>query len=311
MNDHFGDLHVPVLETEALAALALRPDGCYVDCTFGRGGHSGRILEQLGPQGHLFAIDRDPAAAQAAQRFADDSRFTFARARFSELAALAQQWEISGMTDGILLDLGVSSPQLDQGERGFTFMQDGPLDMRMDDSAGVTAAQWLAGVREEELARVLYEYGEERFARRIARGVVAAREAAPIDTTAKLVDIIGRAVPRKPRDIHFATRTFQAIRIAINEELDELQRVLPMALDILARGGRMVVISFHSLEDRIVKRFMRALARPPAGDDLPIMPVKFEPKLLLIGKAVRAGDEEMVRNRRARSAIMRVAEKCA
>lgn len=305
--------HESVLLDEAVAGLAIRPDGCYLDGTFGRGGHSALILEQLGPTGRLYAIDKDESAvAYGRQRFADDPRFHLEQRSFAELEAFAREHDLLGRLDGLLLDLGVSSPQLDDAARGFSFMQDGPLDMRMDRSSGLSAAQWLAVAEAEEIAGVLREYGEERFAWRIARAIVEQREEMPLQTTQDLVTLIERAIPFREKHKHPATRSFQAIRIFVNRELDELRECLRQSLEVLAVGGRLVVISFHSLEDRIVKRFMRDAAegeRLPKG--LPVVDEARHRKLKLIGKARKPGADEIAINSRARSAVLRVAERLA
>jgi 16S rRNA (cytosine1402-N4)-methyltransferase len=299
--------HTPVMLERVLSALALRDDGCYLDCTFGRGGHSAALLDRLGASARVVAIDRDPAATAAAAALARDGRFRFHVARFTELDAIVRAEQLEGRLAGILFDLGVSSPQLDTPERGFSFLRDGPLDMRMG-GTGPSAAAWLARTAEQDITASLRDFGEEKFARRIARAIVTTRTETPIITTSQLVAIIDRAMPRKPRDIHFATRTFQAIRIAVNEELEELRSALPLAIEALAPGGRLVVISFHSLEDRIVKRALRNAARggEPTPRPLPVMGV---PRLRLIGRAERPDEDEMRQNRRARSAILRIAEK--
>jgi 16S rRNA (cytosine1402-N4)-methyltransferase len=307
------DAHTPVLLEEALMALAIKPDGHYLDATFGRGGHSRGILRALGPRGSLLAIDRDPAAVAAGRRLEqEDRRFRMEAGSFSRLAELAKRHGLSGRVHGVLLDLGVSSPQLEGADRGFSFIQDGPLDMRMDPGAGESAASWLNRVAEAEIARVLSEYGEERFARRIARAVVYARGDAPITTTGQLAKIIERASPSREPGKHPATRSFQAIRIYINQELEELRACLTRVTGLLAPGGRLVAISFHSLEDRIVKRFLRDQAR---GDrfpvDLPVTREQLRPRLRLLGKARRPSPTEVAANPRARSAVMRVAEKLA
>ena len=301
--------HASVMLSEALEALALKPEGIYVDCTFGVGGHSRAILAALGPRGRLIAFDRDSAAADIARDF-DDTRFTFVQGSFSELGERLAELGIE-KANGILLDLGVSSPQLDNADRGFSFRHSGPLDMRMDTRHGETAAEWLARVAENDLREVIGEYGEERFAKQIARAIVTARAQKPITTTAELAAIVSAAQPRREPTKDPATRTFQAIRIFLNRELDELARVLPQTVSLLAPSGRLVVISFHSLEDRIVKRFLQAHAR---GDDLPQrLPVRAAdlppPRLRLIGRARRPATEETQRNPRARSAVMRVAER--
>ncbi len=303
--------HQPVLLAETLAALNVRPDGVYLDATFGRGGHSAAILEQLGPQGQILALDRDPSAQQcAAMRFGEDARFTFVRTAFSHLAEVAEQRGLSGRMNGVLLDLGVSSPQLDDPVRGFSFSHNGPLDMRMDPESGLSAAEWLQQVSAAELERVLAELGEERFHRRIARALIAARQLAPITTTAQLSAIVATAIPTREPGKHPATRTFQAIRIAVNDELQELQVALAGIVPALAPGGRLVVLSFHSLEDRMVKRFIREQAR---GRELPLdLPVMGAPEgmtLRLMGRAVRASAAESAANPRARSAVLRAAER--
>ena len=303
--------HKPVLLEESLAALAIQPTGIYVDGTFGRGGHSEAILQQLAPEGRLIAIDKDPqAVASAQQQFAADGRFSIIRGSFSMLTEVATQTGIEGRVAGLLLDLGVSSPQLDDPARGFSFMQDGPLDMRMDPESGQSAAKWLAYAEADEIAQVLKEYGEERYAKRIARAIVKAREEQVITTTGRLAEIITQANPSWERGKHPATRCFQGIRIFINRELDDLSSCLDQALTVLAIGGRLVVISFHSLEDRIVKRFMR---KHVSGDKFPVgVPVtqdQVKPRLKIIGKAMGSGRQELAENVRARSARLRVAEK--
>jgi 16S rRNA (cytosine1402-N4)-methyltransferase len=304
-----GGRHAPVLLDAALDALAIRSDGRYVDATFGRGGHAGAILGRLGEKGTLLAIDRDPEASAAAVRlFGSDPRAKFRQARFSELS----QFVPVGSVDGILFDLGVSSPQLDDAHRGFSFLRDGPLDMRMDPQHGESAAQWLARATEREIATVIARYGEERHARRIARAIVAARGVAPLKTTGELAAVISAAAPRRQAGIHPATRSFQALRIHVNDELGEIERALPQAIEALAPAGRLVVISFHSLEDRIAKRFMRAASREdPAFAGLPEVPPGAQPKLRLVGRAVFADAGEVARNPRARSAVLRAAERLA
>ncbi|MCR9105859.1 MAG: 16S rRNA (cytosine(1402)-N(4))-methyltransferase RsmH [Gammaproteobacteria bacterium] len=303
-------MHQTVLLHEAVDALVMQPEGFYVDATFGRGGHSAAMLSRLNAQGRVLGVDKDPAAREAASRLqASESRFEFFHGSFAELPEQLQRMGIDAV-DGILLDLGVSSPQLDEAERGFSFMQDGPLDMRMDTTRGETAAQWLSYASETEIAAVLKDYGEERFSRRIAAAITAARDTSPIATTGELARLVSDANPRWEKHKHPATRAFQAIRIKVNRELDDLQALLDGALDMLHVGGRLVVISFHSLEDRLVKRYMRDMAR---GRDLPRgVPIRDEDldrRMRLIGKAVRASDEEVRANVRARSAVMRVAEK--
>ncbi len=305
--------HISVLLDEAVEALVTDKDGLYVDCTFGRGGHSEQILSQLSAKGHLVAIDKDvEAVAEANKRFGDDSRFTIKHGSFAQLREWFEQSGDLDKVTGILLDLGVSSPQLDQAERGFSFMQDGPLDMRMNNSQGMTAADWVNSAEEADIVRVLKEYGEERFAKRMARAIVLEREQEKIVTTRRLADIVKAAHPAWEKGKHPATRAFQAIRIFINNELQDVDDVLEQTLDVLSVGGRLVVISFHSLEDRRVKRFIRQQVKGdvlPAG--LPIKDDQLNKRLRNIGKAVKAGERELQLNPRARSAVMRVAEKIA
>jgi 16S rRNA (cytosine1402-N4)-methyltransferase len=301
--------HVTVLLHEAVEALAIKPDGIYVDGTFGRGGHSAQILERLGTSGRLIAMDKDPAAVAVGKEWRD-ARFQMVHRGFAQMAEVLREQGV-GQVDGILLDLGVSSPQLDEAARGFSFRFDAPLDMRMDVSSGMTAAQWLATVDESLLAEVIRDYGEERFAKQIARAVVAARAIEPILTTRQLVELVGKAVRTREAGQNPATRTFQAIRIYLNRELEELARVLPECVTHLKTGGRLVVISFHSLEDRIVKHYLRDMAE---GDKLPRnVPIRAsevpQGKLNLIGRAVRVSGAERQANPRARSAVMRVAER--
>ena len=301
--------HVPVLLEEALAALNIKADGVYVDATFGRGGHARAILARLGNNGRLIAFDKDPAAIAEARTIVDP-RLSVVHAGFAQMQ---DELRAAGVeqVDGVLLDLGVSSPQLNEAARGFSFRMSGPLDMRMDTTRGRTAAEWLAIVEERELAEAIAEYGEERFAKQIARAIVAARARGPIATTRVLSQIVAEAVPTREPSQDPATRTFQAIRIYINQELEELSLVLPQIVELLTPGGRLAVISFHSLEDRIVKRFMRSEAQP---DKLPSkFPIKAaalpQPRMRLIGKAQRPGSAESSANRRARSAVLRVAER--
>ncbi len=305
--------HTPVLLDEVLAGLAVKADGRYCDATFGRGGHTAAILQQLGPAGRLCAIDRDPdAIAAGRERFAAEPRLTLVRGSFGRLEERVRAAGCQGELQGVLLDLGVSSPQLDEASRGFSFMQDGPLDMRMDNESGLSAAQWLARAGEREIADVLFKLGEEKFSRRIARAVVAARAATPIGTTRQLAEIVAGAVPTREPGKHPATRTFQAIRIHVNRELEEVEAALPQAVNLLAPGGRLCVISFHSLEDRLVKRFMRREALgDPLYAELPDVPPHARPRLQLVGGAVMPGDAETARNPRARSAVLRVAERVA
>ncbi len=311
MASHFT--HRPVLLDEALDGLNIQADGYYVDATFGRGGHAAGILRRLGPEGRLLAVDKDPEAVRAGlERFAGEPRFSIVQDSFSKLEQRVRRQGWLGRVNGVLLDLGVSSPQLDDAARGFSFRLDGPLDMRMDPERGISAAQWLATADEKEIARVLWEYGEERFSRRIARSIVAQRARSPITTTIRLARLIAESVPRSEPGKDPATRSFQAIRIYLNRELDELRQTLPQLLSVLAPGGRLAVISFHSLEDRIVKRFIRDEARgdefPP---DLPVTRAQLRPRLRVVGKARRAGSEELAANPRARSAVLRIAERMA
>ncbi|MFZ1576399.1 MAG: 16S rRNA (cytosine(1402)-N(4))-methyltransferase RsmH [Chromatiaceae bacterium] len=305
--------HRPVLLEESLEALAIRSNGIYLDGTFGRGGHARSLLARLGATGRLLVLDRDPEAVAVARALADqDSRLMVEQAPFSAVTAVAKHYGLLGVIDGLLLDIGVSSPQLDEAGRGFSFAAEGPLDMRMDNSAGETAAQWLARAKETEIAQVLHEYGEERFSRRIAHALVTARGEAPILTTERLASLVAAAAPTREPGKHPATRTFQAIRIQVNRELDELRLCLAGARDLLALGGRLVVISFHSLEDRIVKRFIRDEARGeqfPRG--VPVRARETQSWLRPIGRVVHASPAEVAANPRARSAVMRVAERLA
>ena len=304
-----SDVHAPVLLHEAVDALSIRPERVYVDGTFGRGGHSRLVLSRLGPEGRLVALDRDPAAVEAA-RAIDDARFTIIHGAFGRMAELLAAAGVTRVR-GILLDLGVSSPQLEQGERGFSFRHDAPLDMRMDTTRGATAAQWLATASESEIREVIRTYGEERFAKQIAAAIVAARARGTLDTTGQLAALVAEAVPaREPRQDP-ATRTFQALRIHVNQELEELSLVLPQCVALLAPRGRLVVISFHSLEDRIVKRVLRRFA---GGDAPPVrVPLRASeiapPMLRIVGRAQRPDAAEILANPRSRSAIMRVAER--
>ncbi len=307
--------HQPVLLLEVLEALNLRSDGIYVDCTFGRGGHTQAILNGLGPSGRVVAFDQDPEAVQAALSLTD-KRFSIIHSPFAQLGQYIEKCGFIGKVDGLLLDLGVSSPQLEVSNRGFSFMRDGPLDMRMNPENGESVAQWLSKAMVNDIATVLKTYGEERFARRIARAIVAIREQKPLKTTRQLADIIAAAhpPPRKGKREEFkhpATRSFQALRIFINRELEQLQQTLPQVLDVLAPGGRLVVISFHSLEDRIVKRFIRDCVR---GDDfpqeVPVTKDMLSPSLRVISKPIFPTAAEVAANPRSRSAVMRIAERC-
>lgn len=306
-----GHVHHPVLLEEALEALAVEANGIYIDGTFGRGGHARAILDRLSEGGRLLAMDKDPLAVEVAHsRYADEPRFFIERGSFAMLEQLAQDQGVLGKVNGVLLDLGVSSPQLDDAGRGFSFLKQGPLDMRMDPDTGISAAQWLGQVSESELSQVLRDFGEERFHRRIARAIVEARQQQPIEDTRQLAEIVAAANPAWEKHKHPATRTFQAIRIFINRELEDIKSCLEQTLRVLATGGRLVVISFHSLEDRIVKRFMRDQSRGrqlPRG--LPVRESEMQRNFKVIGKAIRAGREEVESNPRARSAVMRVAQR--
>ncbi|MEE2611066.1 MAG: 16S rRNA (cytosine(1402)-N(4))-methyltransferase RsmH [Pseudomonadota bacterium] len=305
--------HTSVMVKEVVEALNIRPDGTYVDATFGRGGHTRAILECLGPAGRVLAIDRDPDACRYGHEvFANEPRMLLVQARFSDLAAIIEREGLRQRITGMVFDLGVSSPQLDHASRGFSFQKQGPLDMRMDFSTGETVADWLSAVEEAELVRVLRELGEERYAKRIARAVVGARGHVPLTTTTELAALISQCVPTAEPGKHPATRTFQALRIKVNGELDELDVILSQIESLLSVNGRLVVISFHSLEDRRVKHFFRCCARgdqyPP---DLPITRDQIRPTLRLVGKLLRPTSEEVDLNPRARSAVMRVAERTA
>lgn len=299
--------HVPVLLDQVLEQLAIRAGGIYIDGTFGRGGHSRAILDQLDASGRLLVIDRDPEALAAARMLAvDDPRVTVVAGNFGELERIAREFDVLGQVDGIVLDLGVSSPQLENAERGFSFMRDGPLDMRMDPSAGVSAGEWLNSAAETELARVMVRFGEEPAARRIARAIVRRRESKPITRTGELAELIESVVPRRGKARHPATRSFQAIRIYINDELGALQSFLNAALGVLRAGGRLCVISFHSLEDRMVKRYLRDHSRvDPALASLPIVPPAALPRFRIPVPAIRADLAEAGLNPRARSAVLR------
>jgi 16S rRNA (cytosine1402-N4)-methyltransferase len=311
MNEKF--VHTSVLLEQAVDALLVDDRGIYIDATFGRGGHARQILARLGTSGRLLAMDRDPAAVSAAQALAsEEPRFTIAQGSFASLERFAEANGITGMVSGILLDLGVSSPQLDDASRGFSFQHDGPLDMRMDPASGQSAATWLNSAKEKDIADVLKRFGEERYARRIARAIVNGRMEQPITSTGRLAEIVKHAHPRWERDKHPATRVFQGIRIFINQELDALGQALEQSLRVLRTGGRLVVISFHSLEDKIVKKFISLQTK---GDnfprDLPITQSQLQPTLKSIGKAIRPDAGEIEANPRSRSAIMRVAERVA
>lgn len=304
--------HFPVLVHEVVENLAITPEGCYVDATYGRGGHSGMLLSALGPQAQLLALDRDPeAVANAVERFAGEPRFTIVKSNFSELKSVVNNVGWLGTVDGLLLDLGVSSPQLDTAERGFGFSRDGQLDMRMDPSTGQSAADWLACVEEDELARVLKEYGEERFAKRIAKAIIAAQSTSGLSSTSQLAEVIKAAHPKWERHHHPATRSFQAIRIHINQELEAIKTVLSTAASVLRLGGRLAVISFHSLEDRLVKRAFR---KPVPDASIPRhlpQPAIEEHPWRVIGKAIKATKAELDVNPRSRSAVLRIVERVA
>lgn len=303
--------HQSVLLHEAMTALAIQPDGIYVDATFGRGGHTQAILQQLSPAGRLLAMDKDPEAiAYAKTYFSHDNRFAIYHGSFAELKSFATQQHVIGRVQGILFDLGVSSPQLDNAERGFSFLRPGKLDMRMDSSRGIDAASWLASISEEELAHVLWEFGEERYSRRIAKAIVAARQIEPITMTEQLAHIIKTAHPAWQQGKNPATQSFQAIRIAINNELGDLNRGLEQSLEVLSIGGHLAVISFHSLEDRIVKHFMQQYERnDPFPAKLPIKQDQFHSKFKRLGRPIKPSEAEIQGNPRARSAVLRVGEK--
>jgi len=305
--------HQPVLLNEAVDALSIKANGIYIDGTFGRGGHSAAILSQLGESGKLIAFDQDPeAVATAHQRFDADSRFEIIHENFSCMADVIKTKGLAGKVDGVLLDIGVSSPQFDDSSRGFSFSQSGPLDMRMNPEEGESAAEWLQTAEPKDIARVLKIYGEEKFAKRIAWAIVDYREENKIETTEELAVIIDGAVPKSKQDKnkHPATRSFQAIRIFINKELDVLQEALDQVNDLLCVGGRLAVISFHSLEDRITKRFIKKMtSEPPAMHDLPIRNDDIVKPMKKIGKAIKAGKAELEINPRARSAVLRIAER--
>jgi 16S rRNA (cytosine1402-N4)-methyltransferase len=305
------DEHTPVLVDEALAALALEAGGYYVDATFGRGGHTAQILQALGREGRVLAIDRDPQAIAAGrQRFANEVRLTLLHASFADLATLVPAHSNGQPCRGVLFDLGVSSPQLDDPQRGFSFRADGPVDMRMDPTRGEPVSAWLARAGVDEIREVITTLGEERFARRVAQAIVEERQARPIVRTSQLAAIVAKAVRTREPGKHPATRTFQALRMFINDELGQLEQGLAAALEFLAPAGRLAVISFHSLEDRIVKRFMKRHSQiDPAFVDLPILPAGAEPRLKQVGRKSRAVGKEVASNPRARSALLRVAEK--
>ncbi len=307
--------HQPVLFDEVLEALAIKPDGVYVDGTFGRGGHAAAILQQLGENGRLLVMDKDPQAiASAKQAYADDARVTIIHDDYAHMLQQLDRRDLRQLVDGVLLDLGVSSPQLDDASRGFSFQHNGPLDMRMNPEQGISAAQWIMTASEKEIATVLWELGEERFSRRIARRIVDFRQQQPISDTATLAGLISECVPKGKQHKHPATRSFQAIRIRVNEELEHIQSLLGDIFEVLKIGGRLLVISFHSLEDRLVKRFFKKHSTPPAlprGLPLRDSEIAVTVRLRSIGKAVRASAQEVALNPRARSAVLRIAERVA
>ncbi len=305
-------LHVPVLLTESITALAIQPDQIYIDATFGRGGHSRAILKELGPDGKLIAFDRDPTAAKAAEALSNDPRFQFFHTPFSKLAEIIAAQQLNGRVAGILFDLGVSSPQLDDADRGFSFMRDGPLDMRMDPSTGESAAEWLAHADMDALCYVFRTYGEEKYAARIARAIIEYRQDNQFTRTSQLANLIAKVNPSREKHKHPATRVFQAIRIHVNSELDEVREALVAALDALMPGGRLAVISFHSLEDRIAKQFIREQSRRaqvPAGLPLTEDQIEDNRTLVSIGKAIKPSQAELNENPRARSSVLRIAER--
>lgn len=310
---HHHDAHYSVMLEEAVAGLNIKPDGFYVDATFGRGGHASEILDRLSSHGRLLLMDRDPVAVQAAkERFSKDSRVSIIHAPFSDLEKTLIQEGGAIKIDGLLLDLGVSSPQLDQAERGFSFMQQGPLDMRMNPQQGISAAEWIKDAPQEEIARVLWEFGDERHSRRVARAIIRSREETPITHTLQLAEIVRQSIPGHHKR-HPATKTFQAIRIYLNRELDELGQVLDQVVDLLNTGGRVAVISFHSLEDRMVKRFFRQCEKGESNlpPDLPIRSIEHSGVMRVVGKAQFPSVNEIEINPRSRSAVLRVAEKLA
>lgn len=303
--------HIPVLKREVLDALQIKPNGIYVDATFGRGGHASEIVALLAENGRLIGLDRDPQAIELGrQMFAKEPRVTLIQGEFNKIQSLLSRFVSLYKVDGILLDLGVSSPQLDQAERGFSFMRDGMLDMRMDQDQGESAVSWLARVGEPELVNVLFRLGEEKFARRIARAIILERARTPIQSTRQLADLIERSIPKKDKFKHPATRTFQAIRLHINQELEQVSTALPQAVELLNKGGRLAVISFHSLEDRIVKRFIRDHSKPKLPPkNLPVSEVDYLTPLQTIGKAIKPSKTEVALNPRSRSSVLRVAER--
>jgi len=306
--------HISVLLEQAIDGLAIKADGCYIDGTFGRGGHSALILARLSAEGQLIAIDRDPSAIKAADKFAEDNRFCIEHTGFAEIASVAERHQMHGKVDGILLDLGVSSPQLDDAERGFSFMKDGPLDMRMDTSNGQTAADWLAVADVEDISWVLRTFGEEKHAWRIANAIVDYRQHTVLTRTGQLAQLIKQVAPQREIKKHPATRSFQAIRIYINSELEQIEQALHAALEVLAEGGRLVVISFHSLEDRLVKQFMRKHSQGksfPRGMPITEQAAQQGKKIKLIGRRLKPSEHEVTDNVRSRSSVLRIAERLA
>jgi len=306
-----SEIHIPVLKREAIDALNIHSGGIYIDATLGRAGHAKAIAQEMGPKGQLFAFDRDLCAIELGEKvFADDSRVQILHSEFNRMQAVLRDIASVEKVDGVLMDLGVSSPQLDQAERGFSFMRDGELDMRMDQCKGETAAQWLARVDERDLMMVLFELGEEKFARRIARAIVLEREEVTIESTLQLATIIEASIPKKDKHKHPATRTFQAIRLHVNQELFQVSDALPQAVQLLNEGGRLAVISFHSLEDRIVKRFMRELSTPNLPPkNIPVTEEAYLTPLKTIGKAIKPSRREVSENPRSRSSVLRIAER--
>jgi 16S rRNA (cytosine1402-N4)-methyltransferase len=310
MNKAF--VHKPVLLNETIDALDIKPDGVYIDATFGRGGHSNAILSHLGENGRLIALDRDAEAVKAASRLAGDHRFSIHHCAFANIKVVVNELSLNGKVDGVLMDIGVSSPQLDDAQRGFSFQKDGPLDMRMDTGAGISAAQWLNTASLEEIAKVIKQYGEEKFGTRIAHAVLEQRITKPLETTAEFAALIDKAVPVKDKFKHPATRTFQGVRIFINGELKQLELGLSESVDVLCKGGRLVVISFHSLEDRMVKRFIKSQSQGPKYPaKLPITQQMIDLGKVLkpIGKATKPSDAEIEQNVRSRSSVLRAAMK--
>ena len=311
MSSEISNEHYSVLLKESVDALITSSSGVYVDCTFGRGGHSGEILKRLSVSGSLIGFDKDPDAIAAGELLSEKyTNFSIVHSSFANLSECIGARDLNGRLNGVLMDLGVSSPQLDNAERGFSFMQDGPLDMRMNNQSGISARDWIAYAAEDELAGVFKKYGEERFSKRIARAIVSAREEQEIESTLKLAEIVKQAHPAWEKGKHPATRVFQAIRIFINSELDDLERALEQSVDALEKGGRLVVISFHSLEDRIVKQFFKRMAQGRVfPKNIPVTEDMLDKRLKLVGKAVKASSHELDENIRSRSAVMRVAER--